>query len=168
MESTFDLNSVQLARLLTIAARPGRSAADRPAGELLREWLARPVSLDAAEPDSLPAVLGRPCDELAGHAGRPVGALLLGPETGAPARGALKDYAKCLVRRAWSESERAAATALYYGAIAGALVFDDQKMTQHSYPKLDEGLAKLVGRHWIPPDLNDLLQKARAACHEAG
>ncbi len=168
MESTFDLNSIQLARLLTIAGSPGRQGADRPAEELVRELFARPVSLDAAVADSLPAVLGRPCDELAGHVGEAIGGLLLGPETGVEARQALKDYGKCLVRRARSESERAAATVLYYGAIAGALVFHRRKVTQHSYGKLDEGLAKLVGRPWIPPELNDLLRKARAVCHEAG
>lgn len=55
---------------------------------------------------------------------------------------------------------------IYYAAIVSALVFHEQKITRHSYEKLQEALTDLDEKQWIPSDLKDLFKKAKAACQE--
>lgn len=94
----------------------------------------------------------------------PVGRLLLDPATDLATLQTLKDYGKAMVRRSASEAERAAGTAVYYAAIAAAVVFHATRITRHSYPHLAEGLVKLDAKPWLPQDLRDLFAKARAIC----
>jgi len=135
MASTFELKSVQLARLLEMGGDAPEPAAD----ELLREWLAQPL----------------PGNE------RSCGELLHDPAAGADALTELKDHGKRLVRGAGSEAERAAATALYYAAIAAALVHTGAKISEHPDAKLAASFADLAARPWLPPGLAELLRRAR-------
>jgi len=156
MDSTFELDSRQLASLLEMA--------QCTSGDLLNELLVRIVSLDPADADSVPAVTGSPGDALDGCTGRTVREVLLDPATGVAALAALKDYAKCIVRRARTEAERAAGTALYYAAIAAALVSHNERVTEYSPQKLADGLAGMSGRDWLPPEIKALLDAAREKC----
>lgn len=169
-ETTYGLSPGQLARLLAIGlegtAAQEHLLAGRTLAELLEEMLAGELPLDPAMLDSLPAVLNRPCHELLAVAGRALSDLLLNPETDLAVIKTLKDYAKKLVRRAGPEAKQAAATAIYYTAIASALVHHEQKITRHSYEKLNEAYADLEQKPWIPSELKDLFGKARSVCRE--
>jgi len=165
MDSTFEMKSHDIARLLVIGRDdPEKDAApDEASAHLLRDLLARRVSLDVNRADSFPSVLGRPCDDVAGHADRTLADVLFDPQADLAALTALKDYGKNLVRGAWSDAERAAATTLYYGAIAAALVVHRQRITQHSVEKLDDGLAELDAKPWMPAEFVELFRKARSS-----
>jgi hypothetical protein len=86
--------------------------------------------------------------------------LLLDSKTDLAVIKTLKDYGKKLVRRGGPEAKQAAATVIYYAAIASALVFHAHKITQHSCQTL------LEQKPWVPPELKDLFRRAKAACHQ--
>jgi len=92
--------------------------------------------------------------------------LLLSPRTNLDVIRALEDYGKELARRGASERERAAGTTIYYAAIASALAFHWNKVTQHSCGELQKASEDLEQKNWIPYELKDLLKKAKAACQE--
>lgn len=169
-ETTYGLSPEQLARLMALglegADAQKRLSASRKSAQAFQEIFADKLPLDPADPDSLPAVLSRSCDEFLSAADRNMGDLLLSPETDLAIIKSLKDYGKELVRRGSQETRQAAATALYYGAIASALVFHDDKITQHSYEKLHEAYAELQRKAWIPSGLKELLRKASAVCQQ--
>ena len=169
MNSTFDLKPERVAQLLAAGWHDDSGQAGAAAGDAedgLRELMTRPVSLRPALPESLAAVLERPCEEMAPHVGRAIGDLILDAETGIAELETLKDYGKQLVHHARTPPARAAATCLYYAAIAAALVRHHRKITEHSSRKLIDALADLEDRPWTPPELKQLFRAARAVCEE--
>jgi hypothetical protein len=171
-ETTYGLKPDRLARLLGLGLEGAHlqeavpAAKTPPEGEavVLAEMLRNKAPMDPALADSLPSVLKRPCDELLPAARRPVGDLLLDSETDLSTIETLKDYAKELVRRSDLKAEQAAATAIYYAAIAAALVFHKQSISRHPYVKLQEAYGELERKTWIPLELKDLFSKARGVC----
>jgi hypothetical protein len=167
-ETTYGLSPRQLARLLAIGIEdmhPEENPGSRRSPEeILSSMLSGKLLLDPAIPDSLPAVLNWPSDRVLAAAGRPMSDLLLDSSTDLSVLETLKDYAKELARRSETEAKQAAATALYYAAIGSALVFHSQKITRHSYDKLHRAYTELEQKRWIPSELKDLFQKARAIC----
>lgn len=166
--TTYGVDPERLARLLAI----GIESADgqnnlgdgRFPAELLQAMLASKLSLDPAVLDSLPAVLNRSCDELHPLPDRTIGDLVLDAKTDLAVIKALKEYGKELVGFQRLEAKQAAATVIYYAAIANAMVFHGQKITEHSYPKLQQAYAKLEQTVWIPSELKKLFRKAHAVC----
>jgi hypothetical protein len=166
-ESSANLRPDQLADLLSLAtedAALNRELEDTGPLDLLGDILVSPLSLDAAVPDSVPFVLGRPCDELAGHKGELIGDVLLHADVELDALRALKDYGKNLVHRARGHGERAAATAVYYAAIANALVHRGERISSHPVTKLGGYLDMMAGKPWVPEELRTLYDRARRAC----
>ena len=145
-KSTLALTGVQLARLLALAAGKGDEGPSEPptAEGKLRALLRQSV---AGEPGA-----------------RTVADVLLGRETDLAALRALKDRAKTLVRAAAAEADDAAATTVYYAAIARALVDHGERLSRHSAEKLAEAFSKLERMSWMPPDLIALFAKARTRC----
>ena len=169
-DTTYGLRPEQLARLLGfglqgVHASDGPDASRSPV-EALKDMLVRPLPLDAALPDSLPAVLKWTSDEVLAAATRKLGDLLLDSATSLSVVKTLKGYAKKLVRRSGSEARQAAALVVYYASIADALVFHEQKITQHSYRALDEAYDELKQKPWVPSELKDLFEKAQAFCRQ--
>jgi hypothetical protein len=165
-ESTFGLSSEQLTKLLRIGRGPagGEAPGESALEESLRAALGGELSLDVSVSDSLPAVLCHPCRELRGHEGRSTLELLTDSNVDLAALRTFKDYAKELVKRSRSETTRTIATALYYSAIASALVFHGELITQHDWKSLARSLAQLLEEPWMVPDLVGLLEKAQAVC----
>ena len=169
-ETTHGLKPEQLARLLALGLQSDDDQDDLLAtgtpAEPLRKMLAGKLSLDPVMPDSLPALLKRPCEELRGAADHTMRDLLLDSKTDLTVIQTLKDYAKKLARRSGAEAKEAAATAIYYAAIASALVFHQHKITQHSYEKLHEAYTDLEQKRWVPRELKGLFKKAHAVCRQ--
>lgn len=169
-QTTYGLSPKRLARLLAIGLErePGENnlAETRTPADELRDMLGAKLPLDPAKSDSLPAVLKRPCDEMLSAYGQTIGYLLLSPKTDLNVIRTLKDYTKELVSRRPPNARQAAAIVVYYAAIATALLFHHHKITQHSYEKLQKAYTDLEQKPWVPPELKDLFQKARAACHQ--
>ena len=169
-ETTYGLTPRRLARLLSLGLRKsrGRKGArqDQTPAVALRERLSRKLVLDPTVSDSLPAVLNRPCHELFPAADRTMSDLLTDSRTDPAVIRAIKDYAGELARRSGPEAKQAAAIVIYYAAIAAALVFHNQSITDHSYEKLHDAYGKLEQEPWIPSELKDLFRKAHALCEQ--
>ncbi len=120
-----------------------------------------PIARTAAE--SLREMLVR-ASGAGSQTGATVEAMLFDRGTPVAALRALKDDSKALAGARGLEADRAAATAVYYAAIASALVFHHHKITAHAYAHLHEGLSTLGSKAWVPDAMKDLFAKAREIC----
>lgn len=73
----------------------------------------------------------------------------------------IKEYAKTLGRNARSEVEKDVFLAVYFAAIAAAIVLHDERITEHTAPDLAQFLDSFAQAAWMPTDLADLLRRAR-------
>ena len=165
-DSLFQLRSEQLAGLLGTGAPFGRTreARTQDIAQRLHATLDGEIPLNGTVPESLPSVLRLPCTELHYCRGLTLVQVLLRANTDVAALRILKDYAKELVRRSRSEEPKAVATAVYFAAIAAAMVFHNEKITGHSHEELGRFLSSLLKKPWLPADLKCLLEKAEEAC----
>ena len=95
---------------------------------------------------------------------RPLAAVLLGPRSDVGLLQAIKDCSKRLSCTLDSEAESALATTLYFAALASALVYHDEKITQSPYERLDESFALLIEKKWMAKELVELFSEARRMC----
>lgn len=51
--------------------------------------------------------------------------------------------------------------AIYYAAVAGALVFHDSKITEHSFERLERAFGMLIAKTWMASELVGLFEKCR-------
>ena len=168
--TAYGLGPDQLARLLCMGLQSTgcRKGADSGlmAAQMLQQMLSAELPLDPSQPDSLPTVLNWPPDQVLAAAGRTMSDLLLDSGTHLAVFKTLKEYAKGLIRGGAEDAKGAAATVIYYAAIAGTLVFHNQRITEHSYEKLHDAYDKLLQKPWIPHELKNLFERARTICGE--
>ena len=100
--------------------------------------------------------------------GRPLGGLLLSPETKLEHLMAIKEHAKKMMTTAETDAKYEARAVIYYSAIASALVFHNRKITTHSNQDLEDSFLALVERDWIQADLSQLLKKGQEICQARG
>jgi hypothetical protein len=166
--TTFGLSPETLARILKIGSDASRAedevSEERKKAELLADWLEATLPLDAALVGSLPKVLRRLCQELGPLASEPFGKLLQDPNTDLRAIRRIKGYSKKLVSRARSDAEHDAAVAIYYAAIANALLFHNRRITKFSYVGLKESFSAIVEQNWLTADLKRLFNDACEFC----
>ncbi len=129
-------------------------------GQLARLW--------ALGTGSRPAGPRTEADFLARLLAQPAGNSTVGPALADPAADAqvidgVRRDAKTLARRSANPAERAAATAVYYAAIAHALAFGGRLISRHSRQQLGKSLADLEARPWMPANLRQLFARARTA-----
>ena len=155
----------RLARLLAIGkadAEDEKLLSLKTKSELLRSGLSAPFPPDGAAVDSLSRAVGRLREKLQPLSDRTLGEILLDANTGVEVFRAIKGFFKERAQNGSHEELRAVAGAVYYAAIAGALVTCNEKISSFSCADLDRGLARLMDRDWIPPELKDLFRKAQA------
>jgi len=167
--STFSLTPGQLARLLALGAEepmPGekRASSDTQLAALLRDRLARPLTFEREAIDALPPALGAMCRELIALANRSLGEVLLDSRSELNVLEAVKEYGKRLAARLNDGREHTAALAIYYAAIAGALVFHNRRITRHTCESLTRAFGTLAGKSWVPQDLAALFAEAQRVC----
>lgn len=170
--TTFGLSPTQLARLLKIGSDRRSTGEEvdeeQKKAELLHNWLAATLPLDAVLVKSLPTILRRLCQELRPLAGKPFGALLTDPSTDIAAIRKIKDFSKKMVRSVKSEAEHDVAATVYYAAIASAFVFHDQRITKFSYESLKNSFSALKEHTWLTPDLAGLFKKCLQRLSQEG
>jgi len=166
--STYGLRPEDLARLLETGLSDGHlPPAQRQIhgkAQLLEAMLTGTLPFDTATADALPAIVGRLCKDLLPLEGKSVGEALLDPGSKVEVLKRIKEYGKRIGQRERTEAEHAAGTAVYYGAIASALVHHDERITSHSYEYLRDAFRNLSGQPWVPGPLSRLLADARKAC----
>ena len=130
-------------------------------GRLLRERLRSSLPVEQLAVESLQDALTQVRQEMLPLAGVPVNELLLNPRTDPETLVALKNHFKGqVVQVRQSESEHETMLALYFGAIASALVFHDRKISTHSDATLARSFASLKEQPWMVWELTELFDKA--------
>ncbi len=160
------LNTKQSTHLLRLGLDHNNDKIDRTTAraDLLLDTLASKIPVDPALLDLLPAVIRALSEQLQAVSGLPLGNLLLDPQTKMATIRKIKDFAKDLGTTARDQIERDVALAVYFAAIASALVHHDAKISQHTYNKLEQSFDKLSTENWVSPGLSRLFKKARRHC----
>ena len=160
------LNAKQSTGLLRLGLDRDDDKVDRTAAraDRLLDTLASKMPVDPALLEMLPAVLRDLSEQLESVSGLPLGDLLLDPQTKVATIRRVKDYAKDLGAASRDQAERDVALAVYFAAIAGALVYHEVKISQHTYSSLEQSFEKLSGEKWVSPGLSRLFRKARRRC----
>ena len=96
--------------------------------------------------------------------GEPLKDVICGPQSQLRDLRAAKDHAKSIADGTITGAKREAARAVYYGAIAAALVYHDEKISRHTYEKLYGYFGCQMGKRWILPSLLHLFAQARDIC----
>jgi hypothetical protein len=164
------LTSDQLARLWSLGSDCARELpgadADQKRRDVLLDYLASSLPPDPALIEILPKILGHLCQQLRPFSGESLQALLLDPGTNLAVFERIKDRAKELGDVAADGAQREAALALYFAAIAGALLHHGTKISQHSRARLEQSFRTLSQQAWIPADLADLFTRAVSCCRK--
>jgi hypothetical protein len=165
-----ELTGEQKTRLLSLGleSEPNEDGTDidEKKADLLYEVLSHPMPVDNSIVSSLPVALRGLCKRLSSVAGEPLGDLLQNPERGISVIKEIKEYAKQSGASAKSEIESDIFLVIYYDTIANALLFHNQKITQHSYKDLEQFFCSFTKKDWILNDLTELFRKAREYCQE--
>ena len=163
-QTTFGLSPEKLTRLLSIGSEINRSEEeadqDEEKADLLQDRLEETLPLERFMLKFLPASLLRLCDKLGVLAGEPIGKLLQNPKSDISLIKKVKDYSKNLSECAKTEAESDTAIAIYYAAIAHALIFHNQKITRFSIESLNSALCSLIQKPWVSNELIELYKKA--------
>lgn len=146
----------------TDPADPSREQQDK--SDALYDLLETPLSMDDVLAQMLPDVLARVCTTLEPLAHATLGQLLQNPQIDLVTVEQIKQYAKRLTRSNPSGPIHAAATVVYYAAIANALVHHDKRITTRAPERLAQALQQIEQLPWLESDLVGLFQRASALC----
>jgi len=162
--STFGMSIQQIRELFHVGREPpghAQGCDDEAKRKLLDRRLAQSLPRDKT---SNPPSPEGPSPATAQPGGEAIGEILRNPSSEVETVRRIKRHAKRWATRAASGDEHDTAAAIYYAAIAHALVFQDQRITQFPLPTLAETYARLSEEHWVPKELVALFQQAQACC----
>ena len=163
-DTTFGISATGLASLLGMALKEENPLEPNPAaGELLRACLAGPLPAEIVTSKSLSARQDNPDPKLASP-GKPLGEALLAKTTGLDTIQRIKRHGKKMAGRSESGPEYSVGIAIYYAAIASALIHHNEKITRHSRGNLLRSFTTLKEKLWMPPDLSRHFSKASDLC----
>jgi len=172
-ESTYGLELNQLAGLFSLGlGELGLGSQELyPDGAQLANLLQR--QLDETLPEggaflfeSLLAMKGALSCDVRDLQDKSLGALLTDKKTDLVLLKAINASSKRTSKELVSDAALAIATAIYYGALASALVHHQEKITQHSFKSLEQSFRSLAGKKWMDARLKQLFGSAREVCLE--
>ena len=165
---TYGLPPETVADLLNIGMTLEKTEVDpdQQRAELLQFRLAEVLPFEAENLDASSAILVHLCREAYRALGKTIGKLLHDPHTPLTDILRIKQFYKNSAKSGKSDAEYDTRTAVYYAAIASALVFHNQKICKFSYKSLHDYFSLLSQENWIPPDLVQLFAKACQCCQE--
>ncbi len=157
------LNDEQKTRLLNLALERNAPAAaaneDEQRADLLRDILRCALPRETPAPGA--AVGSRPCSGgLCPVAGPPLGELLQDRGTDLVVLRRIKEYARALGENTKSGIERDVFLAVYFAAIAAALVSHQERITEHPYEDLTQFFRRYAQAAWMPSGLKGLWAQA--------
>ena len=100
------------------------------------------------------------CQGLRSVVGPPIGELLKDPKTSVAVLKEIKQYAKARGIQAASEREKDVFLAIYFAAIAGALAYHGEHITEHADTDLARFFGHYVSAEWMPSSLRELFGRA--------
>ena len=162
--TTYGASPAGVAGLLALGVdhkdQPDMAGGDTKA-ELLEARFAGPLPPETCVAEILPTLLADLCGELLPLGGKPLQDVLLDSQTSPRLVHNIKEYGKKLANR--SEPEHTVGVAVYYVAIASALLFHDDKITRHSYRYLADSL-DVLDTKWMSPALAAHISNAQQLC----
>jgi len=168
--TTFGLSPDKIAQLLGMGsdATPplGKPDADEARAELLSDRLAEALMPDASFSRFVPDIPKGLLDALPFCAGASVRDLLLNKDVSVALLRRVKDDNGQWSQRADTRVQKDVAVAIYYAAIAAALVLHCHKISGFSFAELGKAFGMLRQKSWIPRDMRDLYDKAAAVCED--
>lgn len=167
-KSTFGLTPVQLGRLLAVSAWTVDSAdammEDQAKAMLLQEYLNRRLADEPSFVEEWRSGLNQPAAGIQSLLNRSVKETLLDPQCDLAVLKAIKDHSKRLSAMVASGSQALIAATIYYGAVASAMVYHDQRISRYTYENLGARFLALTQRSWVDRELRELFALAAAAC----
>jgi len=170
--TTFGLSRDKIVRILQIQAEKEQQeqepASEEDKADLLEVELARP--LPRAHRSSLGPSECPTTDCLARAETPPavIGEALWSPRTPTSVLKWLKAFGRTFFSEGESETTREVGLAIYYGAIANAIVSHDVRITRLSYTELHRSFAVLADKSWVPLKLRSVFKGACARCAARG
>lgn len=169
-DSTSGLSPKRLASLLGIAldndSGGDKNNPEHNTAELLNARLNGMLPLDTTVVEELPVILGRLYKDIMPSAGKTLGQVLTDSKSNLDTIKKIREYAKKMTSRKVLSGEKAVAVAIYYAAIANALLFHDIKITTYSYKSLDDSFIRLINKPWISTELAKLFIDASKICRK--
>jgi hypothetical protein len=169
---SLDLTDRQKTRLLHLALGPSDPGEprgeDEERGDLLHDILRCFLPLRAGLREGSRAAATASCQGLRSVVGPPIGELLQDPKTSVAMLKEIKQYAKARGSQAASEREKDVFLAIYFAAIAAAIVFHAGRITEHANRDLARFFRSCGHTTWMPPNLVELFMRARERCEVRG
>lgn len=168
--TTFGLEPDKLAKILNACSEDQLNDADisedQKKAELLQDRLSETLLSGSLKNSSLRKELIHLC-AMAGIAStESIRNLLTNSKTDKELIEKIKKQGKRLSQATSEEIEHETANVIYYAAIASALVYHDEKITQFCYEDMEGAFSVFVETEWISNDLKELFKKAIAYCHK--
>lgn len=163
--STFGLGPEKLGRLLALYAEskesPAPADSDDQKARLLKDLMADIPPLTADVLRTLPPLLRQMYEDGPRLEGQSLSDLIENRKTSLTDLKAVRDLAHRLSVEAKTQAEHEAAGAVYYAAIAAAMVHHHQNIAKVPCGQLAEHFATLAGYKWIAAGLRHLFEQAR-------
>ena len=170
--TTYGLNREKLVRILQIGSEKDdlehEPFIQEDTAELLRDQLAQPFLSDYTMKSRASELSKIPCHPTALMPLETIGDLLWNRKTTTSVLKKLKKFGKNLFSKGKIASQRDVGLAIYYGAIANALVFHDVRITRFSYLDLHRSFIALTNKEWMSPQLQSLFRRAFEYCKAKG
>ena len=112
----------------------------------------------------LPEILKSLSGELESVSGKSLGDILIDTNTQIPMLRAIKDHCKKIGASAKNSLEREVALVIYFAAIAHGLVYQNVKISEYSYEKLEQSFIAISEYEWVTADLKKLFIEAKQYC----
>ncbi|MDT8300202.1 MAG: hypothetical protein RQ760_01880 [Sedimentisphaerales bacterium] len=166
--TTYGLNREKVVRILQIGSKKEelehKPLIQENTAELLRDHLAQPFLSDFTMNFCSSGLSKIPCHPAALIPLETIGDLLCDPNTTTSVLKRLKKFGRSLFSKGKIAPQRNVGLAIYYGAIANALIFHDVRITRLSYLDLHRSFMDLASKEWMPPQFQSLFRRAHEYC----
>jgi hypothetical protein len=133
--------------------------------ELLTEYLAEKCATISGD---IVSIISGIVEQLQSHmarcAGQSIAEVLGDPKADLGILQQIKDHFKQISRTTDSKAERHVTTAIYFAAIACALVIYNQKISEYSMDTISASFKTISAKPWITKDLKGLYAEAQKVC----
>jgi hypothetical protein len=166
--TTFGLTPENISDLLKVCVESCGNDVDmenkQNKSELLQDRLSETLLTGSSKNSPLSKELTHLCYISGIAAGESIRSLLINPETDIELIKKIKEYGKNLYQDAKTDVAMDTANAIYYAAIAHALIYQDLKITKFSYEELEKAFSFFTQTDWVSTELLNLLTSAAQFC----
>lgn len=166
--TTFGLSSETLIELLHIGEdiESDTQSEDVARSEQLEWLLSGNLPVESSLLKSIPNMISHNEEIIGFLAGNTIGQMLANIQTDIYHIRKIKEYFKALSASEKKPCRRDAATAIYYAAIAYALVYHDVRITVSGHEAIDRSLSLLLAKAWLNGSIAELFKKACSVCQD--